>query len=80
MQPISISITIQPRHIPRLICSDYSDKGLEGGYDVVVAQAVAKLLGVQEFLFRPERIHELQRRLWEQDHSNSESLALRLAD
>jgi hypothetical protein len=80
MQPINVTITIQPRHIPKLICSDYSNNRSDDSYNVAIAQAVAEALGVQEFLFHPERIHELQRRLWERGHAMPIPVALGTGD
>lgn len=80
MQPVTVNITIQSRHIPHLVCSDYSQAESDGAYDAVIAEAVAKTLGVEEFLFHPERIHELRRLLWEQGNAATVPLVLGTAD
>lgn len=64
MKPISVTITIQPRDIPALVCAERPEAAASVDYFRVVAEALANSLGVQEFLFKPQLIHELRRRLW----------------
>ena len=70
-----MNIAVQAMHVPALVCGDYSDKELGASYNPVVAVALAQALGVEEFLFKPERIHELRRLLWEQGNTGIETLA-----
>ena len=76
MQPISVNVAVQAMHVPALVCGDYSDQDTAVSYNSVVALAVARSLGVEEFLFQPERIHELRRVLWEKGNSAKDALAL----
>ncbi len=64
MKPISVTITIQPRDIPALVCAECPATTADAGYFRVIAEALASSLDIQEFLFKPNRIHELRRRLW----------------
>ena len=76
MQPISVNIAVQAMHVPALVCGHYSDQDPSVSYNSVVALAVAESLGVEEFLFKPERIHELRRLLWEQGNTGQKPLAI----
>ncbi len=69
MKPISLTITIQPQDIPALVCAEHTATAAEAGYSRAIAEALARSLGVQEFLFKPQRIHELRKRLWAQSPS-----------
>ncbi len=70
MQPLSISIEVNTRDIPQLVCSTYSaETNPNAGYASAIAQAIAEALGVQEFLRKPERVNELRRKLWEMSPS-----------
>ena len=76
MQPISVNVAVQATHVPALVCGDYSDQDPSVSYNAVVAVAVAQSLGVEEYLFQPERIHELRRVLWEKGNATKDPLAL----
>jgi len=76
MQPISVNIAVQAMHVPALVCGDYSEQDGGASYSPVVAVALAQALGVEEFLFQPERIHELRRLLWEQGNTGNETLSI----
>ena len=80
MQPVSINITVQSRDIPRLVCSDYSQAEADETYNALIAEAVAKTLGIEDFLFQEDRINELRRLLWEQSNAASVPLVLQPAD
>jgi hypothetical protein len=68
MQAVRIALDIKTRDVPALVCSDYSESASGNEQHVAsIAKAVAAALGVQEFLYRPDRINELRRRLWEKD-------------
>ena len=70
MRPITITIDMDPQKIPALVCSDYSAQADSGSEQLAVA--VAKALGIEDYLSRPDRIYELRRWMWE----NGDSLAL----
>lgn len=70
MRPIKITIYVDPQKIPELVCSDYSTQADSGNEQL--AAAVAKILGIEDFLSQPERIYELRRWMWE----NSDELTL----
>lgn len=74
MQPISVNVAVQAMHVPALICSNYSGQDPSVSYSSVVAAAVAQALGIEDFLFKPERIHELRRLLWEKNNVGQETL------
>ena len=76
MQPISVNIAVQAMHVPALVCGDYSGQDPGTSYNSVVALALAQALGVEEFLFKPERIHELRRLLWEQGNTGQKTLVV----
>lgn len=76
MQPINVNITVQATHVPALVCGDYSGQDPSTSYTSVVAVAVAQALGIESFLFKPERIHELRRLLWEQGNSGQRPIAI----
>ena len=63
MQPIRVTIDVDPQKVPDLVCSDYSAKG--GNSDRQIALALAEALGIEEYLSQPERIYELRRWMWE---------------
>ena len=65
MQALTVAIDIEPRDIPDLLCTPSVDDSRLAEY--VTALAVAEELGLQEFLSRPDRVHELRRILWERD-------------
>lgn len=64
MKPVSVTITIQPQDIPALVCSERCEETPAPGYSRAIAEALASSLGVQDFLFQPQRIYELRRHLW----------------
>lgn len=76
MQPISVNVAVQALHVPALVCGDYSTQDPSVSYNSAVAVAVAQALGVEEFLFKPERIHELRRLLWEKSNAGEQTIAL----
>lgn len=63
MQPIKITIDVDPQKIPEMVCCDYSAHADEASRQIAVA--VAKALGIEDYLSRPERIYELRRWMWE---------------
>ena len=67
MQTLKVQIDIESKDISSLICSDPSDATLENRYTLAVATSLANSLHLKDFLFRPERINELRRTLWERD-------------
>ncbi len=72
MQPIRITIDVDPQKIPDLVCCDYSAHVDNGGQQIAVA--IANALGIEEYLSRPDRIYELRRLMWER----GDTLALSL--
>ena len=64
MQPLRITIDINPQHIPDIVCGDYADAG-SADARYLIAAAIAQALGVEEFLSQPDRVYELRRRIWE---------------
>ena len=69
MRPIKVTIDVDPQKIPDLVCSDYSLHPSDGTEQIAVA--VAKALGLEDYLYQPERIYELRRRMWERGNSMS---------
>ena len=67
MQPIKITIDVDPQKIPDLVCSDYSVHSDDGSRQIAVA--VAKALGIEDYLSQPDRIYELRRWMWERGDS-----------
>lgn len=64
MQSFKITIDVNPKYVPALVCRDYSDvDNNDSGYQI--AAAVADALGIKEYLSQPERIYELRRWVWE---------------
>ena len=63
MQPIRVTIDVDPQKIPELVCCDYSTR--EDSSEQQIAVAVAKELGIEEYLAQPDRIYELRRWMWE---------------
>lgn len=64
MQAIHVTVEVNPRDIPSLVCTDYAGGNSGDRYTAAIAQAVAESLGVLEFLGRPDKIDELRRSLW----------------
>ena len=69
MQAIHVTVEVNPRDIPSLVCTDYAGISAGDRYTAAIAQAVAENLGVEEFLGRPDKIDELRRCLWKKDPS-----------
>ena len=67
MHPIKITIDMDPQKIPELVCSDYSL--LSDDITEQIAVAIAKALGIEDYLSRPDRIYELRRWMWERGNS-----------
>ena len=67
MPPIRVTIDVDPRNIPALVCRDYSGEAESG--NLQIATAVAKALGIEDFLSQPDRIYELRRWMWERGDS-----------
>ena len=63
LRPIKVTIDIDPQKIPELVCCDYSAHADTSAQQV--ALAVAKTLGIEDYLSQPERIYELRRWMWE---------------
>ena len=63
MRPIKITIDVDPQKIPELVCSDYSVHADSGSEQLAIA--VAKVLGIEDYLSQPDRIYELRRWMWE---------------
>jgi len=76
MEPISVNVAVQSMHVPALVCGNYSEQDPSLSYNSVVAVAVAQALGLEDFLFKPERIHELRRLLWEKGNTGQTSVAI----
>ncbi len=69
MQPVNVTIDIKAQDIPTLICSDYGEHTQLMRYIADMAEAVAHNLGVEDFLYKPERKDELRRTLWQKHPS-----------
>ena len=69
MRPIKVTIDVDPQKIPDLVCCDYSVQANSSSQQIAVA--VAKALGLEDYLYQPERIYELRRWMWEQGNSVS---------
>ena len=67
MQALRVAINIEPRDFPDLLCARRVDDSRLAEYVSALAEALAEELGLQEFLSRPDRVHELRRILWERD-------------
>ena len=63
MRPIKVTIDVDPQQIPDLVCCDYSVHANSGSQQIAVA--VAKALGIEDYLSQPDRIYELRRWMWE---------------
>ena len=68
MRPIKVTIDVDPQKIPELVCSDYSMQADSSTHQL--ATAVAKALGIEEYLSRPDRIYELRRWVWERGNTS----------
>ena len=66
MQPITVTITVEPRDIPNLVCSNQIENSRLAEHIATLAEMVAETLGIREFLSQPDRVPELRRLLWEQ--------------
>ena len=67
MQPIKVTIDVDPQKIPELVCCDYAAHAGNGNRQI--AAAVAKELGIEDYLSQPDRIYELRRWMWERGDS-----------
>ncbi len=70
MPPVVVTLAVQQRDIPDLICFDPQELGPIARAITRLAEAVADELGVREYLGRPDRADELRRRLWEYDNGH----------
>ena len=69
MRPIKVMIDVDPQKIPELVCGDHSMQADSGTHQI--AEAVAKALGIEEYLSRPDRIYELRRWVWERGNTSA---------
>ena len=69
VRPIKVTIDVDPQKIPDMVCCDYSLHPNDGTEQIAVA--VAKALGLEDYLYQPERIYELRRWMWEQGNNVS---------
>ena len=67
MRPIKVTIDVDPQKIPDLVCRDYSVDANSSSQQIAVA--VAKELGLEDYLYQPDRIYELRRWMWERGNS-----------
>ena len=67
MRPIKVTIDVDPQKIPDLVCCDYSANANSSSQQIAVA--VAKELGLEDYLYQPDRIYELKRWMWERGNS-----------
>ncbi|MXY45619.1 MAG: hypothetical protein F4Y44_01290 [Chloroflexi bacterium] len=67
MRSIKITIDVDPQKIPELVCCDYSVQADSGSEQMAIA--IAKALGIEDYLSRPDRIYELRRWMWERGNS-----------
>jgi len=58
---------VDPQKIPDLVCCDYSVNANSSSQQIAVA--VAKELGLEDYLNQPDRIYELRRWMWERGNS-----------
>jgi hypothetical protein len=65
MAQIRITIDIDSRDIPELVCAQHLDETRRARHLADVAYAVANDLGLHDFFSRPDRVEELRRMLWE---------------
>ena len=63
MHSIKVTIDVDAQKIPELVCRDYSAQANSSSQQIAVA--VAKSLGLEDYLYQPERIYELRRWMWE---------------
>ena len=69
MRPIKVTIDVDPQKIPDLVCCDYSVDANSSSQQIAVA--VAKELGLEDYLYQPDRIYELRRWMWERGNNVS---------
>ena len=69
MRPIKVTIDVDPQKIPDLVCYDYTESANSGTHQI--ATAVARALGIEDYLSRPDRIYELRRWVWERGNTSS---------
>jgi hypothetical protein len=65
MAQIRVTIDIDSRDIPELVCGQRLDEPRLAEHLAGVADALANDLGLHGYLSRPDRIEELRRALWE---------------
>lgn len=64
MRPVRMTIDLDGQHIPELVCTGYLAVGGAGEHVAAVAKAIAQSLGIEDYLGKPDRIHELRRTMW----------------
>ena len=64
MRLVTMTIDLDGRHIPELVCTGYPAVGGDGEHVAAVAKAIAESLGIEDYLGKPDRIHELRRTMW----------------
>lgn len=69
MQPITININVKSHDIPTLICTDFDALSQFTDYIADMAESLAQSLGVEDFLYKPGRVNELRRKLWQEHPS-----------
>ena len=60
-----MTIDLDGRHVPELVCMGYPSALSGNEHVAAIAKAMAKSLGIEEYLGRADRIHELRRAMWE---------------
>jgi hypothetical protein len=65
MRPVTMTIDLDGRHVPELVCMGYPAAISGNEHVAATAKAIAKSLGIEEYLGRADRIHELRRTMWE---------------
>jgi hypothetical protein len=65
MRPVTMTIDLDGRHIPELVCTSYPASISGDEHVAAIAKAMAESLGIEEYLGRADRVHELRRLMWE---------------
>ncbi len=65
MRLVTMTIDLDGRHVPELVCSGYPAAISGNEHVAAIAKAMAASLGIEEYLGRADRIHELRRMMWE---------------